>query len=270
MSGRHSYGYALAGWGNSLAVLLISLNTGCHWQGMYAAGGCGSCNTPIIESCDSCGGGCGGDCGGSVGSFPATCGNCPPSNCGFSGLMLPLLHSNLGCGSGCGDVYWGEWISNPPECCDACNEGGCWAGSSCDGSYAGYHDGYGCGTGLLAGPVAVIRGTYLGVTHVLRGTASVLHCGYRSTCGYPYGPLHGGCANGCCESVSTGCESCGDGACTGGCAQATGVVQPRYVRSTPATGSGVRTARAESRIATTAPPSQVKPAQRIARQRLRR
>lgn len=27
----------------------------------------------------------------------------------------------LTCGGGCEDLYWGEWISDPPEVCDHCN-----------------------------------------------------------------------------------------------------------------------------------------------------
>jgi hypothetical protein len=32
----------------------------------------------------------------------------------------------LTCGSGCSEVYWGEWLSDPPACCDPCvNLGNC-------------------------------------------------------------------------------------------------------------------------------------------------
>jgi hypothetical protein len=33
-----------------------------------------------------------------------------------------------GCASGCGEVYWGEWNSDPPACCDHCDNCGTWTG----------------------------------------------------------------------------------------------------------------------------------------------
>lgn len=44
----------------------------------------------------------------------------------------------LGCASGgCGEVYWGEWMSDPPAPCDPCDDCGNWTGGC----------GTGCGTG---------------------------------------------------------------------------------------------------------------------------
>ncbi|HIQ23154.1 MAG TPA: hypothetical protein EYH34_18170 [Planctomycetes bacterium] len=34
-------------------------------------------------------------------------------------------------GGGCGDVYWGDWISEPPDYCDSCDGVGHWTGSGC-------------------------------------------------------------------------------------------------------------------------------------------
>ena len=66
-------------------------------------GGCG------VESCDSCAGG-----------VPAGY---------YHGPVLQHLNSALTCGSGCGEVYWGEWMSDPPDACDPCDDCGTWTGS---------------------------------------------------------------------------------------------------------------------------------------------
>jgi len=54
---------------------------------------------------DSCGGcsSCGGSCGRQKGQIAA-------------------------CKWGCGEVYWDEWLSDPPDCCDPCDACGNWAG----------------------------------------------------------------------------------------------------------------------------------------------
>ena len=39
--------------------------------------------------------------------------------------------SKMTCGSGCGDIYWGEWLSNPPDACDPCDGCGNWVGPRC-------------------------------------------------------------------------------------------------------------------------------------------
>ncbi len=185
--------------------------------------------------------------------------------------MLPLLSNRLACGSGCGDVYWGEWVFNPPECGGPCDDG-CWAGSGCDGCYAGYGAGYGagCGQGLLAGPVAVIQGTYLGVSNLLYGTCATLRCGYQQAlgCGYNYGPAT---ACGCPECSGTydspACSSCGAAACNGDCAQSA-QAGSRQVVSTRPLGSGVQPARAEQAIAGNTRTAQ--PPHRLVTKRLRR
>lgn len=43
---------------------------------------------------------------------------------------LSMAHRSLTCSGGCGEVYYGEWISTPPDCVDPCDEcqeftGGC-------------------------------------------------------------------------------------------------------------------------------------------------
>lgn len=72
-----------------------------------------SCDTgwdPVLGSCSDCGV-CGGDC---QGHTPAT-----------------YLKSKLTCGSGCGEIYWGEWLSDPPDDCDPCDDCGNWVGPRC-------------------------------------------------------------------------------------------------------------------------------------------
>jgi hypothetical protein len=39
--------------------------------------------------------------------------------------------NQLGACAGCGDVYWGEWISDPPDRCDPCDGCGNWIGPRC-------------------------------------------------------------------------------------------------------------------------------------------
>ena len=59
---------------------------------------------------------------------------CGVSNCydcdgvGYGDRVIPMrpldglrqMRKNLVCGSGCGEVYYGEWISTPPDCADPC------------------------------------------------------------------------------------------------------------------------------------------------------
>lgn len=42
-----------------------------------------------------------------------------------------IIKNTLTCGSGCGEIYWGEWISDPPDQCDACDQDGNWIGPHC-------------------------------------------------------------------------------------------------------------------------------------------
>jgi hypothetical protein len=255
----------LASWRSLLVLFLSFCGSGCRWCGPCGPCGYMSCSSPVVGGdCDACEGPCDGSCDTACGQFPRSCGTCLPGvRGGFSGLMLPLLSTRLACGSGCGDVYWGEWIYNPPECCDACNEDGCWAGSSCDGSYGPCG---GCGSCLLAGPGAVLRGTYLGVTGVVRGAFSLLNCGYCNAfqaypaqCGYGYCPD-------ACDSPA--CGACGSPTCSGDCA----AVQRRSTAPVAASRpvAGVRTARVPRGHAGSAAGSSVQRTSRVVNSRLRR
>ncbi|HJN08769.1 MAG: hypothetical protein QGH33_01750 [Pirellulaceae bacterium] len=67
---------------------------------------------PVLGSCEACGV-CGGAC---QGHTPAQ-----------------HLKHTLTCASGCGEIYWGEWISHPPDDCDPCDDWGNWIGpTNCD------------------------------------------------------------------------------------------------------------------------------------------
>ncbi len=97
--------------------------TGCHhhlrydervWNGWCGSGACDSI-------CDS---GCGKDgCKGCA--QKASCAKCSVAH----RKPLSKLHDYFWCAGGCGEVYVGEWISDPPECCDPCDAHfGCWTG----------------------------------------------------------------------------------------------------------------------------------------------
>lgn len=92
----------------------------CHMGNVVPSSGC---------ACDDCGSTCGDSCG-----CTTTCAkSCGPNY----EVCLPKppfaeirqhLRNNLTCTAGCSDeVYWGEWISDPPKC-DPCD---------CFGNYVG-------------------------------------------------------------------------------------------------------------------------------------
>jgi len=181
----------LSGWLVMAASLAVITGAGCcvtHPCGSTAALPCdGACGV----ACDD--GGCDSGCGP---TFPASCGTHAPGH-GLSGLALPLLSTKLACGSGCGGVYWNEWISDPPDCCDPCNDCGQWTGHCGGNSWSGQT---GCGPGQ------VIHGALRGVTHVTGSVLRTVIYGYPGACGgcgtcsscMTAEPAMGGCANGAC------------------------------------------------------------------------
>ncbi len=66
---------------------------------------------PVLGSCYQCG-----VCGGT---------DCP----GFTPCMY-LKHMKT-CVAGCGEIYWNEWLSDPPDECDPCDGCGQWVGQRC-------------------------------------------------------------------------------------------------------------------------------------------
>ena len=91
------------------SVLAVVASGCCCFDRVYRPGGCGqSCQT----DCGS------GDYGG--------CGN------GCLGCSLcEHTRTQLTSCAGCGDVYWGEWMSDPPDACDPCDGCGNWIGPRC-------------------------------------------------------------------------------------------------------------------------------------------
>jgi hypothetical protein len=92
------------------------------------------------------------------------------------------------CNKGCGEIYIGEWISDPPDCCDPCDQcTGCWTG-------------------------------HQGACHLGPFQRLLAACHGYSYCPPPCcGPACGGfCNRGGCEPVcgcgDAGCASCGGGA----------------------------------------------------------
>lgn len=106
-----------------LAAAVLAAN-GCCFPGPWMCHGGAVCDSCGI---DDCAGGCG-DCG--------SCDSC--TSCGSGGVAAcsgrygwPLIRHGLTCGAGCGGVYWDEWINDPPDCCDPCDEYGNWVGDAC-------------------------------------------------------------------------------------------------------------------------------------------
>src|SRR5262245_49886415 len=101
----------------SCAIVLAAGSSGCCCFSCHG-GPCGECcfylPKPIVwdGSCNDCG------------PHGRPCNDC----CGNCGL-LPWLIWGKTCGKGCGEIYWGEWVSDPPDCCDPCDQcTGCWTG----------------------------------------------------------------------------------------------------------------------------------------------
>lgn len=91
-----------------LSMVVIAGNlSGCayHMQ-QCGPGGCGA--GAAVGPCQSCGRvGCGGGC--MLGPFA-------------------LMHKMATCGAGCGRIYVNEWVNDPPDACDPCDDCGNWVG----------------------------------------------------------------------------------------------------------------------------------------------
>ena len=63
------------------------------------------------------------------------CNECGPSACEPCGNacrecgIFPFLMHSKTCGKGCGEIYFNEWVSDPPDCCDPCDQ--------CHGQFTG-------------------------------------------------------------------------------------------------------------------------------------
>ncbi|ADB15562.1 hypothetical protein Psta_0877 [Pirellula staleyi DSM 6068] len=112
----------------AVATVLL-LQTGCCCDRVYKCGDpCGSCFGPrVYNGC--AGGNCGTTCGPTGGcaygaSAPVKCQTGDVGPCGQSCCFTVRgwLANQITCGRGCGEVYWGEWISDPPDRCDPCDD----------------------------------------------------------------------------------------------------------------------------------------------------
>src|SRR5205823_14876818 len=79
----------------------------------------GCCNDCGPTPCESCG---------------ARCGGCRDGLLGHC-FLFGGLRGCLSCGRGCSEIYCDEWKSDPPDCCDPCDQ--------CYGQFTGPH-GYCC------------------------------------------------------------------------------------------------------------------------------
>jgi hypothetical protein len=138
-------------WLTALGCAILLSSSGCC--GFLRDGGCGrGCG----DSCGGCEGDCGpvrhplrervysDDCGecsncgartacGSCGSCSECgdeCGSCCQRNFCFHPFRWigRLFYCGTWCGPSCGGTYWGESVSDPPDCSDPCTRGGHWTG----------------------------------------------------------------------------------------------------------------------------------------------
>lgn len=95
----------------------------CCLDQVYCPSSCPNGLQSMSDSCGSCsapGGSCnGGSCHG---------GSCHGGSCNGGSQCLK---NKLSCCKGCGEIYWGEWISDPPDDCDPCDGHGNWVGPRC-------------------------------------------------------------------------------------------------------------------------------------------
>ncbi|MGO9109094.1 MAG: hypothetical protein ACLP9L_07675 [Thermoguttaceae bacterium] len=139
-------------WLTALGCGILLSSSGCC--GFLRDGGCG------CESCGRCEDGCGPTCGpvrrphreriygddcgecsncgarvssggdGNCNACGDECGGCCQRNFCFQPLRWVgrLFYADTWCGPSCGNTYWGEAISDPPDCHDPCNRRGQWTG----------------------------------------------------------------------------------------------------------------------------------------------
>ena len=179
----------------ALAVCLVAMTSGCCGLG----GGCGVTSYgggPIVDAGCGCGGG---SCGASACSGPGVC----HDSCGLKNLLYPLISPRLACGSGCGQIYWNEWASDPPDCCDPCGPNGCYVGPQT----------------MCAGPPLIVSAIHCvgrGVSDLLGAILGGIGCGPCEllTCGGC-----GSCGGGAIIDAGCGCGNggCATGGCGGGC-----------------------------------------------------
>lgn len=103
------------------------------------------------------------------------------------------------CHEGCSEVYWCEWINDPPDCCDPCDQCyGCWTGPQQ------------CCHKIIIDPLLwVLSINHRICLHPWERPSPCVGCnGY---CPYGYND------NGCCLFGNSYCECDCDACCQGGC-----------------------------------------------------
>lgn len=126
------------------------------------------------------------------------CNNCDGYNPPFGNLRRTLA-----CGSGCGEIYYGEWVSNPPNTCNECDARGFAYGINARVPWL-------CNAWFLPWGVKY-RANGEGYGNPLRGVHRGIdqYGGYRSDYWNRIGVVGNNCS-----SCSTGCESgCAHGNC---------------------------------------------------------
>lgn len=137
--------------------------------------GSGCCCFPCLNPCGGC-------CLPRTITWNGGCNECGPgAPCGGCGLW-PGLCSGRNCDQGCGEVYVNEWVSDPPDCCDPCDQ--------CHGQFTGN-----CGPCCL-GPAQRILSAFHGYRYCP-----------RPWCG-PWKPIFNCCPTACGPACGPGC-GCG-------------------------------------------------------------
>ncbi len=65
----------------------------------------------------------------------------PQAPCGPLTWIFRLFGAGSWYGGGCGEMYYGDWCSAPPDCCDPCDQRGNYTGGGASGYYGGYTPG---------------------------------------------------------------------------------------------------------------------------------
>ena len=146
----------------SLLGLLPLAGTGCC---VYRPGG------PI----DPCG-------PGEVAFRPSHRGGGGCDGCGSCGREKGFISA---CKWGCGEIYWDEWLSDPPDCCDPCDDCGNWTGPQgcCDSGVLAKISAalWGCrGEPCSDGECCERRGGWCGKSGCSTGSCSIGGCTDRA------------------------------------------------------------------------------------------
>ncbi len=82
---------------------------------------CSTCGATAAVPCESCG-----ECDG-----PCAARACGPCGRPWGPLswFFDIFFAGY-CGDGCGELYWSDFHSEPPDCCDPCDRLGNWTGGS--------------------------------------------------------------------------------------------------------------------------------------------